>query len=115
MNEEQFIAAAEGWLELGDEEAAARELQSLSPEAWEQPAVLAICLRVYLMQADDGGAMEMANRLLDHSPDLIWPGSSRGWERWKPQRRGCSRLSNWIRQRRCGGSSASLLIWTSSG
>jgi len=70
---QQRIAAAEGWLELGDSIEAATELNQVSPVHHDHPAVLTLRWRMFAKAHDWKAACEVAETLSVLVPQIVEP------------------------------------------
>jgi len=66
-----FTSAAEGWLELGDAEEAARELARVSPEQQGHPDALELRWRLCAHRTEWEEALTIARALTAAAPELV--------------------------------------------
>ena len=69
-----FLAAAQGWLELGNPAEACEELKQIAPALQNQPEVLAIRWQIYARDRNWERCVTVASALVDNAPKLAW-----GW------------------------------------
>lgn len=67
------LQAAEGWLELGDLDSAANELEEIAPELREHPHVLVVRMQIYLEAKRWENVVIIANTLVRDLPELREP------------------------------------------
>ena len=66
-----YLTAAEGWLGLGDINAASAELDNITPELREHPAVLEVRWQIYAKAKRWDACIEIAKTLTDLVPNDI--------------------------------------------
>jgi len=74
MTDHHRLRAAEGWLGLGDNVEAARELKEIAPEHQSHPAVLEVRWRIHSQRQDWNACMDIACAMT-----TIAPNDAAGW------------------------------------
>jgi tetratricopeptide (TPR) repeat protein len=69
LNDQRHLAAAQGWLGLGDWLAANEELEQITPDIRAHPAVVSLRYEVYAAGRKWDGAAEVARALVDALPE----------------------------------------------
>jgi predicted Zn-dependent protease len=77
LNDQRQLAAAEGWLELGDCLEANEELEQITPEMRAHPFVLRVRYGIYAKAGKWEMAAEVVRGITEVLPDNSW-----GWIHW---------------------------------
>lgn len=67
--DQRLLEAARGWLGLGDHLSANEELDNITPQLRDHPAVLAVRYEIYAKAKNWDGAAEIAGTLVKLTPE----------------------------------------------
>ena len=73
-HDQHHLNAAQGWIELGNQQEADLELEQIAPELHDHPGVLEVRWHIYAKAKKWDRALEMASSLIELVPDI-----SLGW------------------------------------
>ncbi|MCX6890079.1 MAG: tetratricopeptide repeat protein [Verrucomicrobiota bacterium] len=73
-HDQHHLLAAQGWIELGNQQEADLELEQITPELHEHPGILEVRWQIYAKAKKWDAALEIASALVQ-----LAPGHSLGW------------------------------------